>query len=74
MNGMMVRNDITISLISCQFETSTVVIWGSLFVFISYWDGAEFKKEMFLILLQKMQSFAALLHPMNNESEHGDIF
>ncbi len=34
MNGTMVRNDITISLISCQFETSTVLILERLFVFI----------------------------------------
>lgn len=34
MNGTMARNDITVPLISCQFETSAVFIFEQLFVFI----------------------------------------
>lgn len=34
MNGTMARNDITVPLISCQFETSAVFILERLFVFI----------------------------------------
>lgn len=51
MNGTMVRNDITIPLISCQFETSTVFILERLFVFFIIIMGgrAEVKKEAFLL-------------------------
>lgn len=50
MNGAMVRNDITIPLISCQFETSTVFILERLFVFFVMGGGrAEVKKEAFLL-------------------------
>lgn len=52
MNGTMVRNDITISLISCQSETSTVFHIKET-VCLDYEAKATFTKEIFFFLLTK---------------------
>lgn len=44
MNGTMARNDITVPLISCQFETSAVFILERLFVFIIGAPRADVQK------------------------------
>lgn len=62
MNGMMVRNDITISLISCQFETSTVLILERLFIF-AIETTLNLKREHYLFY--NIPSFRVLLGLIN---------
>lgn len=54
MNGMMARNDITVPLISCQFETSAVFILERLFVFLLSGNPSRSpkRKHSFLLLAQ----------------------
>lgn len=71
MNGTMVRNDITISLISCQFETSTVLILERLFVFIIETElNLKRKHPSFYKMYQVWKSFVA----SHFASENDDVF
>lgn len=47
MKGTMVRKDISISLISCQFESSTVLILEAMFVFISGTEQNSKRRSFF---------------------------
>lgn len=67
MKGTMVRKDISISLISCQFESSTVLILEAMFVFISGTEQNSKRRSFF----QKDSEFFIFFKPFFQKNLFG---